>query len=106
MDIYERLLPVAALAIGSMLPYAIHAVSEWLDAMRPGKKLQQVNETLSHIAAQLKDLPNESSLTELIGQVEKLERAVSQGTQSKRQRKKKNKATPKPVNQHINGAAN
>ena len=107
MDIYERILPVATLVLGSMLPYAVHAVAEWVDEMRPGKKLQQANETLNHIAAQLKDLPNASSLTELIGQVEKLERAVSQGNHTNRKhRTKKNKATPKPVVQHVNGAAN
>ena len=92
-----------------MLPYLANGLADWFEQMRPGKKLQAVHETLSQIATQMEKLPSESSLTTLTGQVERLEQVLSQGTPAKRWRKKKqkqkNKATPKSMGQHVNGAA-
>jgi hypothetical protein len=104
-NIYERLLPVVTLLLGVCLPYVINFVADLFDQMRPGKKLQEVHETLNRIAAHMENLPSSNSLTDLTGQIEKLERVISQRFRVK-QLRKKTKATPKSVVKHINGAAN
>lgn len=100
VSISERLLPVATLAVGFCLPYMVNAVVELIDGLRPGKKLDATNEKLERIANKLEGLPSSDSLTQLTGQVEKLERILS-----RRHKAEKTKATPEHVVKHINGAA-
>ncbi|OLP15912.1 hypothetical protein BST81_23580 [Leptolyngbya sp. 'hensonii'] len=103
-NIYERLLPVCSFAIGVYFPSIVNGAADWLERLRPGKKLQAVHETLNVIATHMEKLPSSSSLTDLTGQVEKLERVISERF-SARQLRQKTKATPKHVTKHVNGAA-
>jgi len=77
-NIYERLLPVCSFAIGVYFPSIVNGAADWLERLRPGKKLQAVHETLNVIATHMEKLPSSSSLTDLTGQVEKLERVISE----------------------------
>jgi DNA repair ATPase RecN len=113
MDTLDKVYVVVGMLLGGTIyAYAetiiqsllrgIKNIFRLFDWIRPGKQMQKVNENLTRIAERIEQLPSPQSLTELIGQVEKLERVLSKRA---RQLSKEKATTPKHLQKHVNGEA-